>query len=86
MNYLMQITIRDHNGVAETIDISWEVIVMAYDIDLRSDCHEKPIATKLTEEHLNIGGMNEMRVKHALQVFSNTVADGIDTLANRKGV
>lgn len=86
LNYLFRMLFEHDNGHQEEIIMSWEVIEKAYEIDRRSDSDDRPIASKLTEAHVIKPKMSKMRVKHALQVFSATVANGIDTLVDRKGM
>lgn len=53
---------------------SWKDIVDLYEMDMKD---EVTVCYKLTEEHMYISKMRKMKVKHAAQVLSHTIAAGI---------
>lgn len=64
--------------------VSWTVIQKAHEIDMYSNTI-RPQLPKLTLAHTDPALIKRMRVKHAVQVLSATVARYIDVLANMSG-
>ena len=73
--------VREFDGKKETIDASWNVIVAVYLLDKQSTVARQ---LQLTEEHVIVDKIHKMRVKHAAQVFSNSVAGYIETATRNK--
>lgn len=62
---------------------SWDVIKTAWLIDKKLNTI-RPTLTKLTKEHIIENKIKKMRVKHATQVLSGSVASCIETLTRLK--
>jgi len=62
---------------------SWDVIKTAWLMDKNLNII-RPQLKKLTQEHIIENKIKKMRVKHATQVLSGTVASYIETLTNLK--
>jgi len=62
---------------------SWNVIKKAWLIDKKLNTI-RPLLKKITIEHVMEEKINKMRVKHAAQVLSGTMASVIETLARCK--
>lgn len=62
---------------------SWDVIKTAWIIDRKINTI-RPQLQKITKEHILEEKIKKMRVKHATQVLSGTVASCIETLTRHK--
>lgn len=60
----------------------WSVLEKAYKIDQMSNGFELQMK-KLTDKHIYLENRTKMRVKQAVQVLSNTVANYIESLAGK---
>lgn len=75
------LALRCHNiptGIA-----SWDVIKTAWIMDKKLNTI-RPQLKKLTKEHVVENKVKKMRVKHATQIFSGTVAACIESLTRSK--
>lgn len=76
------LAINVKNNVPEEI-ASWDVIKTAWLMDRKMNTI-RPQLKKLTMEHIMENKIKKMRVKHATQVLSETVASFIETLTKSK--
>lgn len=76
------LAMKNINGVAEAI-ASWKTIKTAWIMD-RELNKIRPQLKKITTEHIMEDKIKKMRVKHATQVLSGTVASYIETLTRSK--
>lgn len=80
-NLLTKNSLLNKNNIASVA--SWDIIKTAWQMD-RTMNSIRPQLKKLTEEHIFEKKIKKMRVKHATQVLSGTVASYIETLARSK--
>lgn len=70
------------NNIAEEI-ASWDIIKTAWLMDKTLHI-TRPHLKKITPEHIIENKINKMRVKHAVQVLSGTMASVIETFTRSK--
>lgn len=77
------LAINCQNGVPDDQVATWDVIKTVWLMDKKIN-KIRPQLKKLTKAHVIEDKIKKMRVKHAAQVFSGTVAGCIETLTRSK--
>lgn len=76
--------LKDHNLLTEEKTISWEDIRALYDLDSQSTLVRAN--TKLSAQHVSPNNFEKMKVKLAMQIFSNRVAAALRTAIATKEI